>query len=273
MAIVTVSRETAALGDETAHELAKQLNYRLVDKYALEEHIKSYGITSRKFEKYDEKKPSFLASLSHGRDDYLHFLKSAILSEAGQGNAVFIGRGVGAILKRVPGVFSIFLASQPEISIERVKKSFNCDEKQARQIIEHSDRDREGFHQYFFDLSWKDVDNYHLALNTGYLQPEHCAGVVKSMLNSVITKDIEGKCLERIRELTMEQQIKHQILYEKSITIHFLEVSVTGNQVILYGVTNNQSTIDEVLSIVKELAPEASIQSEIQVVLEYGIYS
>ena len=157
--------------------------------------------------------------------------------------------------------------------MERVKKSYNCDEKQARQIIEHSDRDREGFHQYFFDLSWKDVDNYHLALNTAHLQPELCAGIVKSMLNSVITKDIEIRCLEKIRDLTIEQQIKHHILYEKTVNIHFLEVSVSGDKVCLYGVTNNQDTIDEVVSSAGELVPKASIQSEIQVVLEYGIYS
>ncbi|MDR0623927.1 MAG: cytidylate kinase-like family protein, partial [Treponema sp.] len=78
MAIITISRELAALGDETAHELAKLLNYRLVDKQVLEEQIKSYGIAGHKFEKYDERKPSFWASLSQDRDDYLHYLKTAV---------------------------------------------------------------------------------------------------------------------------------------------------------------------------------------------------
>jgi hypothetical protein len=51
MAIVTISRELAALGDESAGELAGKLHYRLVDKNAIEERIVSHGISSRKFRK------------------------------------------------------------------------------------------------------------------------------------------------------------------------------------------------------------------------------
>jgi len=149
MAFITISRELAALGDETAHELSKQLNCRLVDKYVLEARLKSYGIADRKLTKYDERKPSFLASLSHGRDDYLHFLKTAIITEAVQGSCIFIGRGASAILRRVPGVFSVFLAAPMDIRLERVKSYFLCDENRARHIIEKSDHDRVGFPVFF----------------------------------------------------------------------------------------------------------------------------
>jgi len=67
MAIITISRELAALGDETAQELAKVLDYRFVGKHILEERIKSYGINDEKLKKYDERKPSFFASLSRDR--------------------------------------------------------------------------------------------------------------------------------------------------------------------------------------------------------------
>lgn len=271
MAIITISRELAALGDETAHELANQLNYRFVDKYTLETRIKSYGVPSHKFEKYDEKKPSFLASLSQDRDDYLHFLRSAILGEAGQGSVVFIGRGAALILKNIPGVFSVFLVAPPEIRLERVKSYFQCDAKRAHQIIEQSDRDREGFHRYFFDVKWQDADNYHLALNTGHLHPEVCAEIVKYMRDRVMTEDEEAKNIKRIRELTLAQEIKHSILYEKEVPIHFLEASVSDDSVILYGVASSQSQIEAAVSSAGELAPGSSVKSEIQVVHEYSI--
>jgi len=121
MGIIAVSRELAALGDETGRELAKLLGYRLVDKHTLEERIKSFGIESQKFKKYDECKPSFLASFSQDRDDYLHYLKAAIFAEAEQSNCVFIGRGAGVVFKNMPALFSLFLASTLDIRIERVK--------------------------------------------------------------------------------------------------------------------------------------------------------
>ena len=271
MAIITISRELAALGDETAQQLAAQLNYRFVDKSVLEERIKSYGVTGSKLQKYDEKKPSFLASLSHDRDDYLHFLKSAILAEVGQGSAVIIGRGASVILKNVPNVFSVFLVAQHEIRLERVKSYFRCDDRRAHQIIEKSDRDREGFHRYFFDIKWKDAGNYHLALNTGHLHPEVCAEIVKYMRDRIMTEEAEAQHAQRIGELTLAQVIKHTILYDKEAPIHFLDVSITEGRLLLYGVANAESLVETALAVARELAPDLPIQSEIQVVQDYNV--
>ena len=270
MAIVTISRELAALGDETARELAKKLGYRFVDKYALEERIKAYGFAGSKLQKYDEKKPSLWASLSGDRDDYLHFLKSAIFAEACQGNAVFIGRGAATILKSVPGRFSVFLAAHPEARLERVKSYFRCDEKRAQHIIEQSDRDREGFHRYFFNVKWKDAGNYHLALNTGHLQPDLCAETIKYIRDRFVTESMEAESVLRIEELTLAENIKRRIFYEKEVLAYHLEVSVSGSQIMLHGTVNAHSSIDLAVSCARELAPEHDIQSEIQVIQEYS---
>jgi cytidylate kinase len=271
MAIITISRELAALGDETAHELAKLLNYRFVDRYTIEERIKSYGVEGQKLKKYDERKPSFWASLSQDRDDYLHYLKTAILTEAGEGTAVFIGRGASVMLKNVPGVFSVFLAAAVDIRQERVKSYFHCDDRRARQIIEQSDHDREGFHQYFFDVKWKDAGNYHMTLNTGHLHPEVCAEIIKYMKDRTITEDDEKQNTLKIQDLMTGQQIKHHILYEKEVPIHFLEAVVAGTQIILYGVANSQALVEAAVSAAREIHPEGEVQPEIQVVQEYSV--
>ena len=271
MAIITISRELAALGEETAEALAKLLNYRLVDKHIIEERIKSYGVSYQKFQKYDEKKPSFWASLSRDREDYFHFIKSAILAEASQGNAVFLGRGAGAILRSVPGVFSVFLVAPFETRLERVKAHFNCDEKRARNIIEQSDHDREGFHGFFFETKWADSGNYHLTLNTGHLHPDLCAEVIKFMRDRVLTTETEAESSRRIQELILGHEIKHRILHEKKILIHFFEASVSGKQIILFGVANSPSLIEMAINLAAELAPESEIQSEIQIVQEYAV--
>ena len=271
MAIITISRELAALGDETAHALAAKLNYRLVDKHELEERIKSFGVEDGKFRKFDEKKPSFWMALSQDRDDYIHFLTSAILAEAGDGNAVFVGRGAAMILKNVPGVFSVFLAAPPEIRTERVKSYFHCDEKRARQILDQSDHDREGFYRAFFDVRWKEDSHYHLSMNTGHLHPDICADIVKYMRDSIMTGELEAKCIQRIKELTLGQKIKHGVIYGKGIPVHFFEAVVSGNKVSLYGIANTQALIEAAVLAASELAPEYSLEPEIQVVHDYSI--
>jgi len=274
MGIIAVSRELAALGDETARELAKLPGYHFVDKQTLEDRIKSYGIEDRKFKKYDERKPSLLASLSQDRDDYLHYLKTAIFAEAKQGNCVFIGRGAGAVFKNMPALISLFLASPPDIRIERVKSYFQCDEHRARQIIERSDQDRSGFHRYFFDIDWRNPGNYHISLNTGLFHPADCAEIISRFKDRFFTPEAEAQKAVRLKELILEQQVKHCIKYEQGIPIHFLEASVSGGVITLYGVANSQALVDASVNAVKTAGlteDPSAVRSEIQVVREYSV--
>ena len=271
MAIITISRELAALGDETAHELADVLKYRFIDKRLLEERIKSYGVADQKLQKYDERKPSFLASLSRDHGDYLHYLKTAVLAEVSSGSSIIIGRGANVMLKNIPGVLSVFLVAPIEIRIERVKSYFHCDDRRARQIIEQSDKDREGFHRYFFDMEWQYSGNYHLTLNTGHLHPVVCEEIIRYVRDELITPEAEEQNTQLLQELTLGQQVKHHILYEKEIPVHFLETAVSGNIVTLYGVANSQSLVESAVTTARATFPQHSIQSEIQVVQEYSV--
>ena len=272
MSIITISRELAALGDETAHELAKALKYRIVEKNDLETLIKSYAEADNRQIKYDEAKPAFLASFSHDREDYLHYLKTAILAEAEKGKCIFIGRGTPLILHQVPGVFSVFLAAPMSTRIERVKNYFHCDERRARQVIEQSDRKRETFHSYFFDVVWKEAGNYHLALNTGHLHPGLCAEIIKYLQKRIVTKEAIKKQSIRIKELKLEQAILHGIIYEKGISIHFPEVVVCGDEIRLYGVANSQVLAEAALATALEISGKTdSVLSEIQILHEYSM--
>lgn len=271
MAIITISRELAALGDEISAELAKQLNYRFVDKKTVEERIKSYGVNQKKLEKYDERKPSFFASLSQDRDEYLHYLKSAILAEAEGSDCIFIGRGAFAIFGDMSGIVRIFLTASLNTRIERVKSYFHCDEKRAEQIISQSDLDRRGFHKYFFDLTWTDSRNYHLTLNTSYLPPKICAEIIKDIITNTIDSSKNDQLKKRIRSLSLAQSVIHHVLYEKNIAIHFLEASVQDGNATLFGVANSQTVAEAAANAAKEVPSIQQVNSEIQVIHEYSV--
>jgi cytidylate kinase len=271
MAIITISRQLASLGDETATELAKLLGYRFVDKPSLEERIKSYGIEGFNFERYDERKPTFFAAFSQDRDDYLHYLKTAMLTEAREGNCILIGRGAFAFFRGIPGIFSVFLVAPRDIRIERVKNYFHCDNKRAAQILEQSDNDRTGFHRYFFDVNWKDASNYHLTLNMGGLHPAAAARIIKELKDETIEAEAETASIRALNDIFLGQQVVHHILYEKEIPVHFLEAIVTRGEVTLYGVVNSHSQIAPVISAARDLPGIAGVSSAIQVVKEYSM--
>lgn len=271
MAVICIARELASLGEETAHELADLTGYRYLDRAYVEKKLAEYGIAAAEIQKFDEKKPGFWASLSRGRDDYLHFLKTVLYEEARVGDCILVGRGGMGIFTGVPGVIAVRLTSPLPVRIERIKKFYNCDERHAEQLARQSDNDRDGFHRYFFNLDWRDPVNYDMVLNTGLEHPATVAQIINQYRLLTITKEIEAKCGQRIRELALGQKVVTSVLFDKRISIHFLEADVKGDLVTLHGVANTQQAIDAAVAAAHEIPGVGHVESAIQVVQEYTV--
>jgi cytidylate kinase len=271
MSIITISRELAALGDEIAKELEKQTSYRLIDRRTVEERIKSYGVSDRYFEKFDERKPSFFAAISQERDDYLHYLKQALLDEAQEGNCIFIGRGAFSVFKKAPGVLPVFLVSEMSVRIARVRSYFRCNEERAKQIIYQSDGDRAGFHHYFFETEWKDPENYHITINTSRVNPQACAEVIATLAKNLFDAQTEQKSREKLKDLQAAQTVINHILYEKKIGVHFLEAAVENKTVTLLGVANSVPMIEAARLAAGEVPGIEKAVSEMQIIHEFTV--
>ncbi|MDR3325449.1 MAG: cytidylate kinase-like family protein [Spirochaetaceae bacterium] len=271
MSVIAISRELAALGDEIAVELKKRLSYRFADRNIIEERIKGYGLSARDFEKYDERKPSFFASISQERDDYLHCLKRALLDEARDGKCIFMGRGVFAVFKDVPGVLPVFLVSSMDVRIERVRSYFRCDEKRARQVITQSDNDRTGFHRYFFEAEWKDPQNYFLTINTGRLTPYDCAEAIANLADALFDEQTELESAAKLKELSLSQAIVNHVRYVRKIGVQFLEASVSGTTATLYGVAHSAPMVDAAAAAALEVPPIEKALTKIQIAQEYAM--
>ena len=59
MAIIAISRQVAALGDEIAAAVAKKLGYTFITRKQIEDRIVELGFPKEKPQKYDEIKPGF----------------------------------------------------------------------------------------------------------------------------------------------------------------------------------------------------------------------
>jgi cytidylate kinase len=271
MAIICVARELAALGDETVRELAKITGYRSVDKEALENRMSELGIKPETRAKYDEKKPGFWASLSQDRDDYLHFLKTALYEEAGKGDCIIAGRGAFAVFAGVTGVIAIKLMAPRELRISRIREHFKCDERHAEAMIKQSDHDRKGFHDYFFNVDWNDPASYDLTVNTAREHPATIAGVIDKLRVLVVSDEHEKACELRIKELNLGQKVVSEIVYAKHVPVHFLEADVRGGKVALHGVANTQSAIDAAGAAAMGVNGVEVVDNAIQIVQEFAV--
>lgn len=265
MAVVVIARELAALGDETAIEVAKLLNYRYINKEKIDTTLIEYGVNDRLIERYEEKKPGFFDALSSKQNKYLHYLKTVLYQETVEGNCVLVGQGAPVILRGVPGVVTIKLISPENIRLERIKKRYNCDEKRAAFILNQTDNDRMGFYRYFFDINWRDPINYDFIINTENNTAKDTALMIRQLLSIVTTRELEKEGEKTIHSLIRGQKIITEIIYEQNLPIYFLEVKYEGDKIILNGVTNVPSCVDKAIYIAKEVDGTDNIKSNIYI--------
>ncbi|MDR2897874.1 MAG: cytidylate kinase family protein [Spirochaetaceae bacterium] len=272
MAVIAISRQVAACGDEIAASLAQKLHYRFIGRQMIEQKLVDLGFPEEKLKKYDEKKPGFFASLAKDRDEYLDYLQTAILESAVEGNCVLIGRGAFFILNEVPNLFAVRLVAKDDVRIKRLMDEFSWDEKQARQRIEESDNNRLGFHKSFFNLTNEDPALFHLALNTGIVDVETASYTIADVCQRVVTLEQEEKGGQKLQELLAAQRLVNALVFEHSLNINFLKAYISGDTVTLQGVANSSAQSEQAASIAARMMPDKRVVSSISVVQDFKSY-
>jgi cytidylate kinase len=274
MAVITISRQVAAHGDEIAQALAEKINYKFIDRKHIEARIVELGFPLDKLPKYDERKPGFFASLVKERDEYLNYLQFAVLEAASQGNVILIGRGAFIILEELSNLLALRFVARDAVRLERLKKEFNWNDKQAQARIDESDANRLGFHKSFFNLVNEEPQHFHMVLNTGLLSIDESVNVIESLLKSTINSKKEADGKAQIERLLEGQRLVNRLLFDAKLNINFLRAVVKeDNSVVLHGVADSQALVEKAVNTAANLLPSSKIESAISVVRDYKAYS
>lgn len=272
MAVITISRQVAALGDETASLVAEKLGYKFINRKIIENEICKLGFPAEKLKKYDEKKPGFFASLTNDRDEYLNYLQTAILQKATEGNCILIGRGAFVILQDLENLVSFRLVANKLKRIRRIEEEFGWNEKRSIQRVEESDKNRAGFHKSFFNIDNAISENYDLVLNTGRFDIYTSAEIIVALVKKLVTseKELQGK--KTLENLLKAQNLINKILFEYRLNINFLKAEIHGNIVIIHGIADSTDIARRVMELSEAILPNYEIKSEISIVQDFKAY-
>lgn len=268
MAIITLARQVAALGDEVGVALAEKLNYKFIKRTDIEQRIVELGFPKSKMKNYDERKPGFFASIAKNRDDYFNLTQYAVLEAAKDDNVVIIGRGAFVTLKNVPDMISVRLVADNKTRIERLKNEFDWDEKKANQRIIESDENRTGFHKNFYNVDVNDPANYDMTLNTGKMDIEKIVQLVSDYVKIKVTQKDEIESKIKLQSLELAQSVVLKLIFEYKLKIEFIHIEIEDNNAILYGVCNSEALVEQALQIIRRELPKYEVKSSVSVVQE-----
>ncbi|MBQ4378431.1 MAG: cytidylate kinase-like family protein [Treponema sp.] len=265
MAVISISRQLASLGDEVASRIAEKLGYKLVTKTDLEKRIVSLGFPENKLPKFEEKKLGFLTGLTNLRDEYLNCLMTAILEAAGENNTVIVGRDSFIILKDIDNHISIRCIAEEKLRIERIQKEYNLSAKKAEKKLFESENHQKSFHKGFFNFDANNPEMFDFVVNSSKLDVDSIADSIIALTKSFVTKEKEEAGQKKIDELLMGQRLVDILIFIYNLNIEYLRASLKDKKITLHGIADSQKTLDAALTIVEAELPDFEVENRMSV--------
>jgi len=263
MPIVTISRESGSLGTQIARSLAEALALPLLDKQSLERRLAEHGVTGTSLEKYDERRPAFWEIFSSDKNRYLHFLKTVIFAFVRDGSGVLLGRGAQVLLADLPGVLHARIVAPAAVRRRRLQEAYKCDERQAEQIRRHTDTDRSGFHRFFFNVNWDDLELYDLVLNTASVSQETAVEVLRGALEGGLATEGQEEFRRLVADRCLQQEVETRILYVEKVPVKFLEATARDGAVTLNGTVNTRAAVERCETIAAAVPGVRSVDNQL----------
>lgn len=197
--IITIGRQFGSGGREIGYMVADKLGIKLYDKEMLQRAAQDSGICEELFESHDEKPSnSFLYSLvmdtySMGYSGSTYndmpinhkiFLAQfdAIKKLADEGPCVMVGRCADYALADWKDCFSVFVHADIDCRISRIAAKHNKSPKEARDMINKTDKSRASYYNYYTNKKWGAAKSYNLCVDSGKLGIENS---VKTIIEAI----------------------------------------------------------------------------------------
>jgi hypothetical protein len=182
---IAFSREAGTYGAAIARAVGDRLHWPVYDRELLQHIADDMGIRRTLLESLDEKQVSWLsdcmgglfASASVNQAVYVRRLVELLLSLAGHGECVVVGRGATAVMP-LATTLRVRVVAPREHRAEAVRREHGVSLKDATARVEATDRERNRFVADHFRIDPLDPTNYDLVVNADRFSTKECADLV-----------------------------------------------------------------------------------------------
>ncbi|MBQ9413545.1 MAG: cytidylate kinase-like family protein, partial [Clostridia bacterium] len=183
--ILTIGRQFGSGGHEIGSAVAKALDLPFYDRDLLRKAAAASGLSEDILAAYDEQPTnSFLYSLSMGAtggswqlplgNQAFLAMTEAIRHAADGGSCVIVGRCAEYVLQDRPDLLRVFIYADLPSRTARIMEKRDLSEKQAAALIQKTDRQRAGYHNFYADDKWGVPSSYDVLLNSHALGIDGC---------------------------------------------------------------------------------------------------
>jgi cytidylate kinase len=188
--IITVGRQLGSGGKLIGGLLSNSLHISCYDKELIQLASRESGLGKEFFEKADEKntfslfgsffsiRSGFMGDNTHNYlcNETLFKIQSDVIRNlADKESCIFVGRCADYILRDYPRMIRIFVHADEKDRIQRISANHQITEKEAKILIEQTDKKRADYYNYYSNKIWGMSTSYDICINSSILGIEATA--------------------------------------------------------------------------------------------------
>ncbi|WP_196779675.1 DUF6198 family protein [Malaciobacter marinus] len=196
--VITISREFGSGGHEIGKYIAKHLGISFIDKQLIRLSAEQTGYTKEYIQENEQKLTNSLIydlyeqNYAYVNDelppeDAIFLVQSKIIRElCAKKSCVIVGRCANFILKDHPNCINIFIHANDEYRIEKINKDYGVNPPFTKHDLVVSDEQRANYSIHFTNKDWRDVRNYHFAIDSSLYGSKQSAKKLIKLINGDI---------------------------------------------------------------------------------------
>lgn len=189
--IITISREFGSGGRTIGRELAAKLGIPCYDSELLEKIAEQSGFAKEYVAEQSEYAAgkSWFSQAIAGRDyrghsyqDDLWMVQQQVITElAEKESCVIVGRCADYILRDKADCLRVFIHADMASRAKRIVELYGESSDSPEKRLRDKDKRRAAFYQFYTDMKWGNVHNYHITLNSGVLGIDKCVEILAGL--------------------------------------------------------------------------------------------
>lgn len=227
MAILTISRQIGSMGDEIAQTLADRMGWALLNREKMLELIFEPVCSETEMFRLRESAKYFLEERVP-KETYLDYLTDKLIEMSARESLILVGFGSQILFSDHEEAVHLRLMAPEDTRIERIKRIYNCQDKDAEQIMVKGDRKHKRFVSTVHGADLTDCSLYDITLNTARISVDEACSAVMALLREKearIKIAHESRTSDTINNLTEKPVFKNpsEIEFARILDMYHIE--------------------------------------------------
>jgi cytidylate kinase len=178
MSIITISRGSYSHGKEIAEKVSKKLNYELISREILLEASQQFNVPEVKLLHAIKDSPSWLESITYGREKYIAYIQAAILRHFKKDNVVYHGFAGHFFVRNVPHVLKVRIIADMEDRAQLVMERDGISKDKAIEMLTKLDEERRKWSRRLYGIDTFDPHLYDMVIRIRKIKVDDAVDII-----------------------------------------------------------------------------------------------